>query len=248
MLILLLTWNMVTYLVIAAIGTGLGSARRLRERSMAASRLESQLVQARLDALSSQLQPHFLFNTLNAISSLVRQQSNERAVEMIARLSHLLRHILQQSDTHEVPLEQELAFIEQYLRIEEVRFGDRLQVDVNVDDDCLRCHVPSLLLQPLVENAIRHGIEPGAPHGRICIEAHRASGRLTVIVTNDGLGIAPSTRSANEREGVGLRNTRARLTALYGAGYRFALEPGEDGGAVVRIEIPAIDETGGTTT
>ncbi len=183
-----------------------------------------------------QLHPHFLFNTLHAIWTLMHKDV-ETADRMLARLSDLLRITLENSGMQEVPLKQELAFLEPYLEIEQTRFGDRLSVQLDVEPDTLDALVPNLLLQPLVENAIRHGIAPRAAGGRIRISAKRENAKLRVQVRDNGAGIPESEREVL-KEGVGLTNTRARLQQLYGAGHRLELHNAVDGGLEVTLELP----------
>jgi LytS/YehU family sensor histidine kinase len=180
-----------------------------------------------------QLNPHFLFNCLHSISSLMHQDV-EGADRMITQLADLLRAALANSDTQEVPLRQELDFLRRYLEIEQTRFGDRLAVTMEIAPETLDARVPNLILQPLVENAIRHGIEPHARAGRIELRARRLDGSLALEVQDSGAGL----RGAAAIEGVGLSNTRARLRELYGAAHQFDLQDGADGGLRVRLRIP----------
>ncbi len=185
-----------------------------------------------------QLQPHFLFNTLGAISELVHQDS-DRADRVIARLGDLLRTTIDNVSSHEVPLGQELDFAEAYLEIQRARFGDRLVVCTEVAPDVLTALVPSLLLQPLIENAIIHGTSARAGPGRIDVRARRAGAHLEVRIEDNGLGLRPQTaKPAPAREGIGLSNTRARLRQLYGSEQRFTLTNRPEGGASVLLVIP----------
>src|SRR5256886_9309459 len=181
-----------------------------------------------------QLNPHFLFNTLHAISSLM-QKEVEAADQMITRLSDLLRYALESTDAQEVPLRQELDFLERYLEIEQTRFGDRRAVRVDVAPDTLDALVPNLVLQPLVENAIRHGIEPRSQGGRIELRCRCDNGRLLLVVRDNGVGLSPNGKL---EEGVGLSNTRARLEQLYGEQHSFAFSEAPGGGLTVRLELP----------
>lgn len=196
-------------------------------------RLEAQLAEARLLTLKAQLQPHFLFNALNTVSVLMREDV-DAAQDVLVRLSALLRRTLDSSTKHEVPLREELAVLEAYLEIERVRFADRLTYRIDVAPDAEDTIVPSLILQPLVENAVRHGIARRVSPGRIEIAVARRGSRVRMSVRDDGPGI-----DDNAREGVGLANTRARLEQLYGARHSFAMTNAPDGGAVVAMEIPA---------
>ena len=217
---------------------GLGYAvdyyRKFRARELEASELQAQLAQAQLQALKMQLHPHFLFNTLHAISNLVRKNENRDAVRMLAGLSDLLRLALENVGTQEVTLKQELEFLERYLELQQIRFRDRLDVRMNVAADTLDAQVPNLILQPLVENAIRHGIGPHAAAGLVEIKAWRDNGKLMVEVRDDG----PGLEAGLAIEGVGLSNTRKRLRRMYGDAQRFGLSNGEESGAVAALEIP----------
>jgi sensor histidine kinase YesM len=179
-----------------------------------------------------QLHPHFLFNTLHAISALMHQDV-EVADRMIARLGELLRSALESAGTQEVPLRQELDFIKPYLEIEQARLGARLAVQLEIAPDTMEAQVPNLLLQPLVENAIRHGIAPRNAPGRIAIRARRDKDCLHLQVSDNGLGL-----SSNYQEGVGVANTKARLQQLYGAAQRFVMDNGPEGGLVVSVAVP----------
>ncbi len=200
------------------------------------ARLEARLAQAQLEALKMQLQPHFLFNTLTAIAELMHIDV-EKADRMITRLSELLRLTLQQVGTQQVPLSRELDFLERYLEIEKIRFGDRLSVIVDIENDALNTNVPTLLLQPLVENAVRHGVAPRVSPGTIRIGAARQNGRLQLTVQDDGPGIKDDPYRQLQ-SGIGLANTRARLEQLYGGMHTFTLRNLETGGLSVEITIP----------
>ena len=201
---------------------------------------EARLARAELQALRAQLHPHFLFNSLNTISSLVREEPLA-AERMISRLGDLLRITLGGHRTDEVPLRQELDFVDRYLEIEQTRFGDRLRVERRVEPAALDALVPHLVLQPLVENALRHGVAPRRAGATVEIRAARQGGLLTLEVRDDGAG-AP----AGMADGVGLANTRARLERLYGAGHRFEARPAQPGFAVL-VEIPFRNRSGRTT-
>ncbi len=227
--------NLMIYWVILTVSHAFNYYREAQDRALRASELERHLAQARLQALQMQLNPHFLFNTLHAISALMHKDV-EAADRMIIRLSDLLRYALDSTESQEVPLQQELAFLERYLEIEQTRLGDRLLVDKQIDPAALDVQVPNLILQPLVENAIRHGIEPHARRGEIRLSAHKREGMLHLEVRDNGNGLAGANGSIEE--GVGLSNTRARLAELYGEDYRFELRNAEDGGLVVHLAIP----------
>jgi sensor histidine kinase YesM len=212
--------------------------RAYHARTLRASQLETEVVRAQLDALRRQLQPHFLFNALHAISALMTRDV-PAARKMIAKLSDLLRLTLDESEQHEVPLAQELAFLEQYLDLQRMRFGDRLRVEQRVEPGTLDCLVPRLVLQPIVENALRHGIEQRAAAGRVSIDAERADGMLRLRVCDDGPGLAALVESTALVEGIGLRNTRARLQHLYGGAASLDLVDNTGGGLCVVMRLPA---------
>ena len=214
--------------------------RKFREREVRASQLEARLAQAQLEVLRTQLHPHFLFNTLHAVSTLMHRDV-EAADEMITELSDLLRLTLRGGGAQEVPLAQELDILGRYIGIMRIRFRDRLTATTDVDPTALDALVPALILQPLVENAIRHGIaeQPGA--GRLAIRARRESPWLVLEVLDDGAGLGAGENGVNGvKEGVGLANTRARLAQLYGAHHelRLAGPPDGGGGLVVTLRIP----------
>jgi LytS/YehU family sensor histidine kinase len=191
-------------------------------------------VEARLEALRMQLNPHFLFNTLHAISALIHDQP-DAADRMVARLSDLLRLSLDPSKPQEVPLSEELAFLEGYLEIEQTRFSERLQVTKVIEAGTETALVPFLLLQPLVENAIRHGIEPREERGCLAITARRQNGRLELRVRDDGPGLA---KKDAKPQGIGLSNTRSRLQHLYGEQFTFELKDLVEGGLEAFISLP----------
>jgi signal transduction histidine kinase len=205
-----------------------------RERELRAARLESALAAAQLQLLRSQLQPHFLFNTLNAIASLIPEDPRA-AEEMVESLSDLLRASLGGSHAAEVALSEEMALLEHYLAIQELRFHDRLRVAREIDPGAHSARVPPLLLQPIVENAIRHGVAPRVEGGEVRVSVHVAGDKLQLLVVDDGPGFA-DPRAV--REGIGLANTRQRLAHLYGDAATVELGNGEQRGASVRIVLP----------
>src|SRR5215510_10712855 len=209
---------------------------KYRVHELKASQLQAQLAQAQLQALKMQLHPHFLFNTLHAISSLMRRDV-EAAERMITRLSDLLRLTLENVGAQETSLRRELEFLESYLEIEKTRFRDRLQVKMDIEPETLDARVPNLILQPLVENAVRHGVAPHAAPGLIEISARLKENKLDLQIRDNGAGL-PDARRAQIKEGVGLANTRARLEQLYGADYLFGLSNRDKGGLVVSLTIP----------
>jgi signal transduction histidine kinase len=234
--LLVKTWhfNLLIYWVVVSVSYAFDYYRKFQERELHALELEKRLTEAKLQALQMQLNPHFLFNTLHAISSLMHRDV-EAADRMIMRLSDLLRRTLESADTQEVPLKQELDFLQSYLDIEQIRFGERLTLRWEIATETLDARVPSLILQPLVENAIHHGIGPHAKAGRIEITAGRDNGRLQLEVRDNGSGLPAGTQP---EEGVGLSNTRARLQQLYGDAHRFELHNATEGGLVVCMTIP----------
>ncbi len=210
--------------------------RKYRERELRTSQLEARLATSRLQVLKMQLHPHFLFNTLNAISELIYKDA-ESAERMISDLSDLLRMSFENLEVQEIPLKQELEFLEKYLEIEQMRFRDRLKVEMLISPDTLDASVPNMILQPLVENAIKHGIGPRSEGGKINIEAFRHNGHLELTVSDNGLGV-PFRDLANLKEGVGISNIRRRLRHLYGERHSFSLNNAANSGLVVDLTIP----------
>jgi two-component system LytT family sensor kinase len=225
------------YWAILAIDFGVRDYRESRERELRASQLEGQLSEARLQALKMQLHPHFLFNALHTIGQLIRTGQDARAIRVVAGLGDLLRRLLDSAATQEVPLKQELEFLRSYVDIEQARFTDRLNLVVTADPDTLDAQVPHLILQPLVENAIRHGIAPRVTAGRLLIGARRINGTLHLIVRDDGTGI-PTQPGERESQGLGLANTSARLLQLYGPEASFEVVNVADGGVEAHIVVP----------
>jgi len=221
--------NLLTYAVIVGVAQAAFYYRRYHERT-------TQLARARLHSLQMQLQPHFLFNTLNTISELVHRDPRA-ADRTIARLGDLLRLALETENMPEVSLREELEFLQKYLEIEKTRFHDRLTVDFEIAPETLDARLPSMILQPLLENAVRHGIaaRPGA--GRIGIRAERLGERLSIIISDDGAGLENAGQEA-PREGIGLSNTRARLAQLYGSQQKLVLGNSPGNGFEVTMEIP----------
>ncbi len=234
--LLVKTWhfNLLIYWVIVAVSFAFSYYGKFRERELRAAELEKSLVQAKLHALQMQLNPHFLFNSLHSVSALMHQDV-EAADRMIVRLSDLLRAALDNSGAQEVALRDELKFLQSYLEIEKIRFGNRLTVLTEIPADLLNARVPNLILQPLVENAIRHGIEPHAKRGVIELRAQKINGQLTLDVCDNGAGVSDPKAIS---EGVGLTNTRARLRTLYGEAHSFEMGNRPEGGLRVRLTIP----------
>lgn len=232
--------NLLAYWVIVGFSYAAEYYRQLRDRELRASQLEAQLTMANLQALKMQLQPHFLFNTLNSISSLMHKSVSD-ADRMVARLGDLLRYSLDTVGVQEVSLQEELDFARRYLEIEQVRFGNRLRVSIDADGDALTAKVPNLILQPLVENAIRYGIAARGSGGSIQIIARKENGILQLAVQDDGPGLSNES-GGRFAEGVGLQNTRARLQHMYGDQHEFELVNMNGSGLEVRLRIPYHDQ------
>jgi signal transduction histidine kinase len=230
--------EIVVYWLVIVADHALHYQRRLRESAAQQARLEAQLVEAQLDALKMQLHPHFLFNTINAIGVLMRKGEAASSIKMLNGLADLLRRSLSRLRVELVPLREELDFIERYLDIETTRFPDRLRVALDIDPDAREAKVPNLILQPLVENAIKHGIAPRVRGGAIEISARVRGDRLVIEIRDDGVGLAPGQAAGGESHGVGLSHVRKRLEQLYPGAHRFSLEPREPAGAVATLEIP----------
>lgn len=224
------------YWALVGVCQAITNYRSSQERERRAAELEVRFTRAKLQALRMQISPHFLFNTLNSIATLVYVDPRA-ADEMLGDLSDLLRRSLDSMD-EEIPLAEELDFIGGYIGIEQKRFGERLRVERNVPDELMNALVPSLILQPLVENAIRHGIEPRRGPGLVSIEARRENEQLHLTVRDDGRGLPGGDPGIPERHGIGLSNTRARLQGLYGQDQSFALGRVEPHGCRVDIRIP----------
>lgn len=228
-------WEMMTYWAIAGLGHAVLYYRESRDRALRASQLETKLVEAQMATLQQQLQPHFLFNTLHAISTLMHRDV-EAADRTLMRLSDLLRMTLENVGQQEVTLHTELDFLSKYLEIEQIRFADRLIVRFNIDPQTLDTLVPSLLLQPLVENAIKYGVARKAGPGHIDISARHDHDKLWIEIRDDGAGLSESALSALQK-GIGVSTTRARLQHQFGADFRFEFHRQEPGVAVI-IALP----------
>ena len=228
--------NLLTYWVIVALNHGVYYYEQSRARELAWSRMETDLANAQLQVLNMQLHPHFLFNTLHSISTLISDDP-QAARQMVLKLSDLLRASLNKIDQPEVPLHQELELLECYISIEQTRFKDRLIIEKEVHASALACAVPTMILQPLVENAVRHGIGKHRQADRIAIVAQRTNGRLLLEVRNC-VGSVENGGPAPVR-GIGLANTRARLEQLYGSQYSFEIANRESGGVAVKLSLPA---------
>jgi len=229
--------DLLVYAAVIGVCYAIDYYRKYRERGFLASQLEAQLAQAQLDSLRMQLHPHFLFNTLNGIVGLVRDNKNQAAVNMLVGLSDLLRHALEHSSQQEVELKEELNFIKLYLDIQQMRFSDRLQIEFDVDPSVLKALVPNLILQPLAENALRHGIGRSVASGLVGISAHNENGFLKLMVLDNGAGLT-SDWQLKSSGGIGLANTAARLQQLYGEKHRLDVHNREGGGVEVVVVIP----------
>lgn len=219
------------YASIAAIAMVVRAQRAVREREVAAADLGARLAEARLAALRGQLQPHFLFNAMNSVGMLIREERPQDALTVLAELAALLRTLLREGTAHEVPLDAELEFSRRYLALEQVRFGDRLRVELEVGDGLAGALVPHLVLQPLVENAVHHGVSRKAGPARVRVRAFRDGAHLALEVWNDGP--APGAGGG----GTGLATARGRLASLYGDDHVLQLEAAE-GGALARVRVP----------
>jgi hypothetical protein len=229
--------DLLVYASLVFIGWALAVSRSARRLEVRESRLEAELAKAQLDALRLEIQPHFLFNTLNAIAALIRVRSNDRALEMLVGLSDLMRGTLERSSEQLCPLEAELDFTRRYVDLQLARFADRLRVDYAIDAGARRLNVPTFVLQPLVENAIRHGMGRQTRSCHIEIGARIEQDVLHLWVRDDGVGLAPGFDIVRDAR-TGLGNTRSRLERLYGPAGRLELTAGVAGGAVARVVVP----------
>lgn len=229
--------NFFIYWAILAVAHALTYQTRLRDKEKAATELEVALTNAHLKTLKAQLQPHFLFNALHTILGLVLKEERSKAAGMLTDLSELLRESIDNAEKQLTSLSSEMAFINKYLQIQKTRFEDRLQVELDVDSAVLQAEVPTLLLQPLVENAIRHGIADNSHAGRVRIMAKRKNGRLKLQVADDGRGF-PDSGDLTQTTGTGLANTQSRLNHLYPREHELYCRTSDLGGAEVNIEIP----------
>lgn len=217
----------------ATVGTAYAAEHGRRAREL--EQVRTQLAQAQLSALRMQLNPHFLFNALHTIAVFVREHDETQAVELIERLGDVLRHVLRTTSAFEAPLAAEIAFVQKYVEIEQARFGDRLSVSYGLGDDLRGALVPQLIVQPLVENALKHGLAPRAAPGHLAIGARRHGDLLELSVADDGVGLASGWDASH---GVGLANMRARLHRMYGDEARLALEARPEGGVRATVTLP----------
>jgi LytS/YehU family sensor histidine kinase len=226
----------VAYFAILGVSYALTSAAELRERERRAAELETQLRDAQLAALRMQLQPHFLFNSLNAIMALVRDRDTDAAIRALSLLGDVLRAAIDAGEGHETTLAEEIEFVSRYLDIERVRFGERLRVEIDVPDVLLGARVPRFVLQPFVENSLKHGVLRDRAGNTITIAASRENGTLRLAVRDDGRGLASDAPTS---DGVGIRNARTRLERMYGDAARLTVANAIDGaGVAVEIDLP----------
>jgi LytS/YehU family sensor histidine kinase len=235
-------WNVLWYqhfvggvlsdLVLYATAFSIGYGLHARERLLLE---QAERARAQLDALRRQIEPHFLFNTLNTVTGLIREQRNEAAVGTLAGLGELLRRVLDDSDRNLISLGEELAFLDKYLAIQKTRFGDRLQYSVQVPAALISANIPSLLLQPLVENGFKHGLAHRAQGGAIRLDISASDGMRAIAISHDGPALPSGT--APQRPGIGWTNVRERLRGLYGERHTLAMRNRDDG-VEVRITIP----------
>jgi two-component system LytT family sensor kinase len=229
---------LILYGTILLVSHMLDSRARLALQETESARLNEQLLKAQLSALRRQIEPHFLFNTLNAIAGLVREKRNDAAVSMIAELSDFLRRVLEDSHRQEVPLGEEVEFLQKYLDIQKVRFAERLQLSVDVPSELFSAQVPTLILQPMVENAVKHGIAKRAQGGAIRVTAFRSNGMLTLRVYNDGPHLPEDWEKTHT--GIGVSNVRTRLQSLYGDAFELSMRNQDSGGVEASVSVPFV--------
>jgi len=233
--------NVVFYIGVIAVAQAAAYFRQLRQKELNEARLAESLANARLGSLKMKLQPHFIFNTLQSINVLMLDRQTESASEMISRLAHLLRHSIDMDDTQMVTVENELDTIQNYLEIEKVRFKDRLKLEKNIDPLVKNALIPGLILQPLIENAVKHGIAKKMGSSRICIEINREDNFLKISIKNDGPGLPPNW-NVDKNAGFGLQVTKKRLELIYKNNYTFSFKNSEEGGVCAEIKIPFSEE------
>jgi two-component system LytT family sensor kinase len=229
--------SLLVYAAVVGVASYVRETRGRRARELQLSRVEEQLTRARLEALNAQIRPHFLFNTMHTIGQLWRSGRPDDADAMLDRLGSLFHRVLSSTSRLEIPLEEELELVQEYFAIEEARFRDRLTTRIDVPDAARRCLVPPLILQPIVENAVKHGVSAMAAGGIVTVSARVTDGRLMMTITDDGPGTdAPTTHRGT---GTGLRNTRERIARMYGDAGVMRMEHPSAGGTRVSIELPA---------
>ena len=229
--------DVLTFGLLVSVGGALWTYRRAQELEVRESRLETELARAQLHALRLEIEPHFLFNTLNTITALVRLRDNNRAVDMLVGLGEFMRSNLERPHEQFVTLDTEIAWAKRYIALQQARFGERLEVEYQIADDCLEQPVPTLLLQPIVENAFRHGLsrQNHRCHLRLC--AGRQVDAVNITVADDGAGLPPDF-DVERQPGTGLRNVRSRLAQLYGHDARFEISGGGKTGTIVTVRLP----------
>lgn len=232
--------DLLVYGFLLLIGSSLAVYNRARTLELRESRLEADLTRAQLDALRLEIEPHFLFNTLNSISALIRTRASDRALAMLLELSELLRTAVEGRRQHTTTLAEETAFVKRYIELQRARFSDRLDVKYSISPESERCEVPAFLLQPVVENAFRHGLSRRTGSCRLELAASIDSGELHLSVRDDGAGL-PANFDIAEHAGTGLGNARQRLQRLYDGAARLRLEPADDGGTIAHITLPLHD-------
>jgi sensor histidine kinase YesM len=230
--------DILVFAMLLLIGRTMAVNDRARRLALRESKLEAELARANLEALRLEIQPHFLFNTLNSIAALIRMRANDKALDMLLGLSGLMRATIDRPLEHLTPLAREVAFARQYLDLHAARFGDRLHVQFSIADDCPPLLVPSFLLQPLVENALRHGIARKSGPGHVAVSAARLGDTLRIRVQDDGVGLAAGFSLARDA-GTGLRNIKVRLQQLYGSRATLSIAPADGGGTIVEVALPA---------
>jgi two-component system LytT family sensor kinase len=229
-------WNFLVYAGIVGVGYAREFQQRWRERQVVAGKLEIELARAQVAALRAQIQPHFFFNTLNSIAVLIQKGDARSAQETLSRLGDLLRFSFSVGNRQMIPLRDEIAFVTGYLEIERVRFGDRLKTEIEIDPSCNDTPVPPFLIQPMAENAIRHGLADKQGPGIVRIRCFRHNQSLQIDIEDDGIGVA--VKSPNQGAGVGIDNVRSRLEQLFGSAGSFTISPRPEGGTRVSIVIP----------
>jgi signal transduction histidine kinase len=229
--------DIAVYGILLLIGSSLAVSQRARSLEIRESRLEADLARAQLDALRLEIEPHFLFNTLNSIASLIRTRASDRALSMLLGLSELLRATVD-GRQHTCTLGAETEFVKRYIELQRVRFSDRLDVHYDISSESTPCAVPAFLLQPLVENAFRHGVAKQSGPCRLELSASVDAGELHVRVRDNGAGL-PANFSVEDHAGTGLRNTRLRLQRIYDGAARLDLEPADGGGTIAHVRLPA---------
>jgi two-component system, LytTR family, sensor kinase len=235
--------DILVFAMLLVLGRTVAVSERASRLALRESRLEAELARAHLEALRLEIQPHFLFNTLNSIAALIRLHANDKALDMLLGLGSLMRTTIDRPPDHLTSLASEVAFVRQYLDLQSARFGDRLDVGFDIAPDTLSIMVPSFLLQPLVENALRHGIARKAGHSRLDVRAHvDAEGQLVVEVQDDGSGLPPGF-DLDQAAGTGLRNVRVRLQQLFGPTASLTVFSPGGLGTIVRVMLPASEGT-----